>query len=111
MHESNRGIPLIWQGKGNVPFITLENYCKWYNVFVVFPDGKVEIVPETKYAEVFDHFAYIPDHNFHPLFLQKLAKLYGGAVDDSTLEIAAGRWLMDGQRVSESRSEFTYITD
>lgn len=45
MLKSHRDIPLVLQEAPSPnPLLTVENYCKWYDVFIVFPDGRVEIV-------------------------------------------------------------------
>lgn len=92
--RSDRGIPLLCQEVFDTPTITLENYEKWYNIFVIQPDGTVEIVSPGLIDELNDGTLWV-DHTFHPKLLLLIAKHYGGSVPPTTLEMAAGRWVME----------------
>lgn len=92
--RSDRGFPLMYQEVSTTPVITLENYDKWYNIFVIQPDGTVEIVNPGLIDELNDGTLWV-DHTFHPKLLLLIAKHYGGQVPPTTLEIAAGRWVME----------------
>lgn len=97
IYYSNRNLPLITTVSDAMPKITLENYCKWYNVFVIHPDETVETVDGGTIlllGNVFNYFTWI-DHVFHPSLLLAIAEYYGGRVDDVVLEAAAGRWVME----------------
>jgi len=40
---SNRNLPLIYYGEpSEKPVITVENYLKWYDLYLVLPTGSVE---------------------------------------------------------------------
>lgn len=79
------------------PIITVENYEKWYSVYLLHPDGKVEAVPPEVLELVgcYDN-GWWYDHVFHPKLLIALAKHYKGWVPDTTLEIVTGRWISEG---------------
>jgi hypothetical protein len=39
------GNPLVYTGEpGERPILTCENYCKWYALFAVLPDGTIDRV-------------------------------------------------------------------
>lgn len=92
--RSDRGMPLLCQEVYDTPTITLENYEKWYNIFVIQPDGTVEIVNPGLIDELNDGTLWV-DHTFHPKLLLLIAKHYKGHVPATTLELAAGRWVME----------------
>ena len=98
MYVSDRKLPLICQTLNTkFPTVTVENYCKWYNVFVINPDGVVV----TADWEVLNMLEYksgkclIGDHVYHPDLLVQYADYIGGYVDDVSLETVAGRWMFE----------------
>lgn len=94
LYMSDRDIPLIYVDSPlDVPIITLENYIKWYSVFVILPSGEVQKVPVQKIEEANESGSWVADHCFHPKLLYRLAKMYGGSVDSQAVEIAIGRWI------------------
>lgn len=97
-YYSERNHPLLyWHTEGfpaDCPVITLENYPKWYRIYVVLPTGEVTtagIVDIIEIENQSEKVLYL-DHNFHPELLEKLAEQYRGIVDEVSLEVAAGRW-------------------
>lgn len=92
IHYSWRGLPLIYVEKHDVPIVTMENYCKWYGIQVVHPDGKVENVDVDLLDKLCGSDVLMGDHNYHPILLRRVAKHYGGHVDGISLEAAGGRW-------------------
>ncbi len=101
-HLSGRGEPLLWQGQCVVPVITLENYEKWYHIYVVHPDGTVEPVPSSLLTKIVDdgHGILWQDHFFHPELLLLVAQHYKGEAHTTAVEIAAGRWMLNDTSVS-----------
>ncbi len=100
---SERNIPLFTQEVDAFkrPIVTMENYCKWYGVYILHPDGSVEGVDPGLMADIQsqDNGCLFGDHNYHPRLLNKLAKRINGAVDSIALEVVTGRWvaeIMDG---------------
>lgn len=97
-YYSDRGIPLLYVGKTfDKPMITLENYDKWYNIFLVMPDGSVKIV-DTRDIEIVNDkndFQLWIDHLYHPRLLYLLAKHLDAYTDIRSLEVAAGRWMTE----------------
>lgn len=92
-----RGHALLWSHPGDVPIVTLEAYDKWYDMWVLFPDGHIEKVPTGVLNELMDDVEgnLRFDHAFHPKLLLKVAKHYKGEADQLSLEVAAGRWAME----------------
>jgi hypothetical protein len=101
-----------------MPVVTLENCEHWWHVFVVHPNGQVELVSTEKeneavYASESPSFlrnirAARHGHSYHPAFLQGVAKVYSGVVDVVTLEAAAGRWVLNNIPVDQHEKQFSY---
>lgn len=98
---SNRKFPLIFQGElGSDPIITMENYCKWYDIYVVFPDGSVKTIDlnkldiETLGMEK-DGASSILDHAFHPMLIQRVAQELCYVIDPVSFETIIGRWELE----------------
>lgn len=89
LYVSNHGHPLLWQEPLDVPVVTVENYEKWYSLYVLFPDGRVETVPGETILDVDSggNCLWI-DHCFHPRLLLLVAKHYGGCSHPTALEAA-----------------------
>lgn len=98
-YVSDRNIPLLYQETHNKPVLTAENYEKWYDLFVIFPNGDVNSLSDlgimTFDIAVDGITAVRIDHNYHPLLLKQLAKDNGWYLNISALEMAAGRWAIE----------------
>jgi hypothetical protein len=87
---SDRNIPLVYCGPPpEKPLLTIENYCKWYWVYVVMPDGSVETPTDRILTD--DELAEYSDHIPSPKFCQTIAKKLGYNWDRQSLEMIAGR--------------------
>ena len=98
--KSTRGIPLICQDTdSDKVVITLENYLKWYEIYAVYPDNSVVTVPGNVIDDICakSSITLVSDHCFHPYLLKLVAEYYRGEVDSVSLEVAAGRWLLDAR--------------
>lgn len=108
---SKRGFPLLFvQPPLDVPVLTAENYDKWYELYLVQPDGSVTQVDSTAVLDVADKHpdARWVDHLYHPRLLYRLAKHLGAELDERLLEVATGRWIFeseDGQFPAELFSD------
>lgn len=103
MLTSNRNIPLIYQGTSRVPTITVENYSKWYDLYVVYPDGTVQAIDYYNSVEPnveSNGESSILDHTFNPLYVKRIAKFFNYQIDHVSLETIIGRWIL------EYRNEF-----
>ena len=46
---SKQGHKLIFDGVSDRPIVTVELYCKWYSLHLIYPDGKAEeFIPPTE---------------------------------------------------------------
>ncbi len=84
---SYRGIPLVRQEHSSAPILTVENYCKWYALWLITPDDHVSQVP-------FPEDGYC-DHVPFPAAVQKLADRNGWLVDDQSMEMMVGRYMLE----------------
>lgn len=103
VYLSSRGIPLLCQTPSSFgkPIVTMENYCKWYGIDILHPDGRVESADPGLLDEICDEVGHylMGDHNYHPRLLNELAKKIGGTADYRAIEATGGRWVseqMDG---------------
>lgn len=100
---SQRAIPLVYTGKpGEKPILTVENYCKWYTLYAVFPDGRVRPVDYSEYGELelkseahggVSHLW--SDHIPYPPSCEKIAEHLGMDWDDQSLEMIHGRYQLE----------------
>lgn len=104
VYVSSRGIPLLCQSPSGIgkPIVTMENYCKWYGIDILHPDGSVTHGCPDLMDKIDREFGHklMGDHNYHPRLLEELAKRIGGIVDWRAVEMAGGRWvseIMDGE--------------
>lgn len=96
---SDRGIELFCDGVTDRPVLTVERYAKWYDLYVVYPNGRVATFKDTLDSEgafisEYHESAY-GDHVFNPRFYLFLAKRYGMDFSSGALEVLVGRWLLD----------------
>jgi len=86
---SERGIPLVYWGQPpNKPTITVENYMKWYTLYVIKPNGEVTQLNTHDY----DFDGGWGDHIPHPQLVLDVAKKLDMEVDDNALDMVAGRY-------------------
>lgn len=86
--KSKRGHQLILTNglDENQAIITVELHTKWYNLFLVFPDGGfVEFEPD-----VFD--VGYRDNTYNPYDLINFAQHNNYTIDEMALELIVGRW-------------------
>lgn len=101
---SPRGIPLLYIDKPlDKPVITLENYTKWYNIYLVMPDGSVV---EKSVADVDENHRFLKqhywvDHLVHPSALHALADQLGGYTEERSLEVSMARWITESGEFDE----------
>jgi hypothetical protein len=85
---SPRGIPIVWGGGypkyGAV--LTVECYCKWYELFLVCPNTIVGISQHSKNESPFC------DHAPNPRAVYRFAQARRYCLDNEALEMIIGRW-------------------
>lgn len=102
---SKRNIPLLYIARPPTkPVITMENYTKWYDIYIVHSDGSVEVVSPELIEEVKDecsdkeYTCLQYDHLYHPYLLQRIAIKLNAFLDERALEVAAGRWYFESDQ-------------
>lgn len=108
---SERGWPLLYVRKPvDVPVVTLENYTKWYEIYLVNPDGGVEKLKSGIILEVCDKWpdARWVDHLYHPRLLYRVAEYLGASVCERAVEVAAGRWIMESPEFENESNRFKF---
>lgn len=94
-YYSDRKIPLIYQENPlDKPVLTLENWPKWYDFYVVMPDGAVRSGPPIQLEDAPVPTPFL-DHCPHPDVYVWLCRQFGYALDMRTLEVILGRWMLE----------------
>lgn len=95
---SERGMPLVYWVKRpeycyTVPVLTVENYCKWYNLYLVMPNGRVQQINFTQLDDVCTT-AESPwcDHVPNPVVVERLAEASGWHLCSESIDMIRGRW-------------------
>lgn len=93
---SERGIPLITQwfeDEDEVvkPILTMENYEKWYSMYIIYPNGIVEKVPPSL-EDTCDTWY---DHAVYPEYFHGTAKRLGCTYDNRTFAMVCERFVED----------------
>lgn len=66
---SDRQIPLVYNERPqDKPVLTVENYCKWYNLYLVMPNGEVEKLDDDKIYHLIENACdtFWSDHCINP---------------------------------------------
>lgn len=87
---SDRGFPLIYCGSPlDVPVLTVENYCKWYQFYLAMPDGQVKqfYFEDDKFNDT-----TWSNHTINPAYYKHICSKFGFHEDDQAYEIIVGRW-------------------
>lgn len=87
---SERDLPLMLTHLPKVPTLTVEQYLKWYKLYLVQPDGQVLPV-EYDALDVAGLEGYV-DHVPNPQNVIQLAQRMNWEIDDLALELIIGRW-------------------
>jgi hypothetical protein len=94
-YTSKRGLPLVYYGQPpEVTTVTVENYCKWYTIALVHPDGAVEEVPFPEDLWIEGESPFV-DHVPNPRYVAKWARAKGYAIDEVSMDLMVGRWELD----------------
>lgn len=99
IYHSKREIPLLWMRKvTGAPVLTVENYVKWYALFLIYPgDALAEIyfgrLSQTKYCRSGE--TPFCDHVPNPVVTRRFAEANGFYMDENALEMIIGRWELE----------------
>lgn len=91
---SPRGHRLICvQPPGKRPILTVENYVKWYEMYLIQTDGSVKKVPIAELIAYtrYDEAAYC-DHVPNPTAVYRMCETRGWQLDEVSIETIMGRW-------------------
>ena len=104
---SDRNIPLVCQAVRSCPQLTVENYMKWYSMFLIQPDGSVTKVEGDAFDELEEiatrmETHWMGDHIFNPAVVLVWAKQKGVDVHSESLEMMIGRWVLESGRSARS---------
>lgn len=93
---SPRNHPLVLPGIDGFPVkttITVELYEKWYGLYLVHTDGRVEEIPFPEDTECCPSgVSAYRDHVPNPRVVAKFAQLHDYHVDWLAIELMVGRW-------------------
>jgi hypothetical protein len=101
LHFSDRGLPLVYVDPAPPErgVVTVENYLKWYSLYVVQPGGnvvKLEDLPRAwEVSDILEHAAThscFGDHVWHPGFVREWVQKLDLDLDERAFEMIAGRW-------------------
>lgn len=98
--QSERGVPLVTQQTHDTkPMLTVENYDKWYDLYIITVDGyveKTEVIENELTSKarslLFDGWS---DHAFNPNHFKELAEEMNFNYDTATIESVERRWQTD----------------
>lgn len=96
LYYSKRGrdLPLVYHGDPpSQPTLTVENYSKWYDLYVVHTDGSVSVVEHDLVTEAW------ADHNFKPWICHRLAAVTEYVWHEESLEMVIGRYATEIQQI------------
>lgn len=94
MLKSHRDIPLVMtEPNSQGPLLTVENYVKWYDIYIVFPDGRIQKVPYELFWE--GKGTGWHDHVPNPKACQMVAEKLNAEWDECSFEMIVGRYMME----------------
>ncbi len=90
---SPRGMAPVWRGghPKDAAVLTVECYCKWYELFLVCPDAIVGINFGVLSQHSKDESPYC-DHAPNPRAVYRYAQAKGYQLDNKAFEMIIGRW-------------------
>lgn len=90
---SDRLMPLLyWGPPPEVPTLTMEAYQKWYEMFLIHPDGSVSKVEFDQLYEVCGYMTPHIDHVPNPQVVVTLCNKRDWIMHALAHEVMVGRW-------------------
>jgi hypothetical protein len=97
---SRRGFPLAYYREvRQQPVLTVENYCKWYELYLLVPDPRSPHGVRVEIVE-FPHDNYC-DHVPYPAAVRDLADENDWYVCTESMEMMIGRYMLEYLNCSE----------
>lgn len=96
---SDRNIPLVYQFNENIsePVLTVENYTKWYDLYLVNRDRSINKVEYDALHEFAPrNESPYQDHVPNPKAVKCYANNYNYLIDEQSYEMMVGRWVIEG---------------
>lgn len=102
--RSERDIALITQEVEEKSVLTVENYVKWYTLYIIYPNGEVEeidnLLKENKDNPLLEKVSDILndgwyDHCIKPDTFKKIAEVLHLTYDTATIETVERRYQTD----------------
>lgn len=90
-----KGKLLIDQQTYECDILTVENYEKWYCLYILRSDGTVEPVPVEAVMKQIDRGFLWIDHNFSPELVRAVAEDLGLEITPVAYEVIVGRWVTE----------------
>jgi hypothetical protein len=90
VYYSERNMPLVFNGDASKfsGIITIENYLKWYNLYIVRPDGSVEKLQSDNTIAWLGHVPCPSD-------IVEFADRHGLDIDHQSMEMIVGRYYIE----------------
>ena len=95
--RTHRGHTLLFSQRElllTVPVLTVELYCKWYELWVVHPNLDLMTVSFMDLEEHWAGFAFV-DHTPNPGAVRNLAEAKGWYLNELADELITGRWKLE----------------
>lgn len=93
-YVSERNISLVYSGpRPQYPIITVENYLKWYDVYLVHPSGEVSKIDLYLVERRLGGETVWADHVPNPKAINETARFFGWDIDPISYELIVGRWV------------------
>lgn len=103
---SPRGLELVYHSdQPDHDTLTVENYSKWYELFLVRTDGEVVAYHFGYLSDICGYDTPYVDHVPNPVVVARLAKLRGWRLDEQSYEMIIGRWELESTDHSKYRLE------
>jgi len=109
MYKSSRDIDLFYTEDVGVPVLTVENYCKWYNMYLV-DNEVVTAVPFHMCPEVHG-MTVVGDHIVNPASVCAYAAEHGCHVDSEALAAMTRRWFNEYHNCNGGDTQVKHFTN
>tara|TARA_Y100001956_G_scaffold82973_1_gene107794 strand:- start:188203 stop:190527 length:2325 start_codon:yes stop_codon:yes gene_type:complete len=96
IYHSSRDHRLIAKETLDKPVLTCESYTKWYNLYLLNPDGSVTEINGLDLGEYYDGQAWI-DHIYNPEAVRAYCEAKDYYLDEQSYELIVGRWVIESE--------------
>lgn len=96
IYYSPRDHRLIAKETLDKPVLTCESYTKWYNLYLLNPDGSITEINGLDLDEHYDGHAWI-DHIYNPEAVKAYCEAKDYYLDEQSYELIVGRWVIESE--------------